>query len=171
MPQQRDNRYRGRARRRPAPPQRKPGHLRTNYTADDPMYCFIMDMKVVRSVWPDEVIKEDRRAVRRKNLKWLGIVLVVLMVPVTALAVWAVVDGMPWWVIPVAQTLVLLYILIMIWSQGILNKDEDIDIIIYREADRRGIKYVKGKTPLYNIMNRINYDYNSHLWNRNFKWK
>lgn len=170
--QHRDNRYRGRQRRRTAPPQRKPGHLRTNYTADDPDYYFYADLKTVRSVWPKEVIKEDRRAVRRKTFKRTGIALCVVMVPATALTVGYVIDGgMPWWIIPVAQTAVLVYILVMLLSQGVLNKDEDDDVLIYREADRRGIKYVKGKTPLYNIMNRINYDYNTTLWNRNFKWK
>ena len=42
--------------------------------------------------------------------------------------------------------------------------------LIYREADRRGIKYTKDVTPLYHIMNRLNADYNSRLWNRSFKW-
>lgn len=172
MPQQRDNRYRGRARRRAAQPQRKPGHLRTNYTADDPTYFFMVDMKTVRSVWPEEVIKEDTRAVRKKELKITAISMVALMVPLTALAVWFVIDtSMPWWIIPAAQTAFLLYFGLMMFLEKRGNRDEDIDVIIYREADRRGIKYVKGKTPLYNIMNRINYDYNTTLWNRNFKWK
>ena len=42
--------------------------------------------------------------------------------------------------------------------------------LVYREADRRGIKYIKNDTPLYQIMNRINADYNNQLWNRNFNW-
>ena len=50
------------------------------------------------------------------------------------------------------------------------NRDENIDIIIHREADRCGIKYTKD-TQLYALMNKINADYNSYLWNRNFKWE
>ncbi len=171
MPQQRDNRYRGRARRRAAPPQRKPGHLRTNYRDDDPLYYFIKDMDVVRSVWPEEVRKGDTRAVRKKELKVTCITLAVLMVPLTAFAVWFVIDtGAPWWIIPAAQTAFLLYFALMMFIDTRGNRDEDIDIIIYREADRRGIKYTKA-TPLYVLVNRINADYNSYLWNRNFKWK
>ena len=171
MAQQRDNRYRGRQRRRNVPPRRKPGHLRTNYTADDTLYQFLEDLQKVRSVWPQEVLDEDRKAVRRRNIKAMAIALGVVMLPVTALAVWLVVEGMPWWILPAAQTAVLLYTLFWSFSEGLLNKDEDSDLLIYREADRRGIGYVKGKTPLHNIMNRINSDYNSHLWNRDFKWQ
>ena len=169
MPQHRDPRYRGRT-RRTAPPKRKPGHLRTNYTADDPEYLFYVDMEKVRAVWPEEVIKGDRRVMRRKNLRSTGITSLIVMVPVTVIAVWFVLDhSMPWWIIPAAQTAMLLYLLV-IYLQDI-RKNEDIDIIIHREADRRGIKYDAKRTPLYALMNKINADYNSHLWNRNFKWK
>lgn len=171
MPQQphRDNRYRGRA-RRVAPPQRKPGHLRTNYSEDD-LCQFNRDMAVVRSVWPEEVRKGDSRAVRKKELKASAIVMVVIMVPLTALAVWFVIDtGAPWWIVPAAQTAFLLYFAFMMFVNNRGNRDEDIGIIIRREADRRGITYTRA-TPLYALMNRINADYNSYLWNRNFKWK
>ena len=171
MPQHRDNRYRGRARKRTAPPKRKPGHLRTNYTIDDPCYFFSVDMKTVRSVWPEEVIKDDSRAVRKKEFKVICITLAVLMVPLTVLAVWFVIDhSMPWWIIPAAQTAFLLYFGLMMFVNTRGNRDENIDIIIHREADRRGIKYTKD-TPLYALMNKINADYNSYLWNRNFKWE
>ncbi len=128
-------------------------------------------MEVVRSVWPEEVRKGDSRAVRKKEMKVIGITLMALMVPLTAFAVWFVIDtGTPWWIIPAAQTAFLLYFALMMFINSRGNRDEDIDIIIRREADRRGIKYTK-ETPLYALMNRINADYNSYLWNRNFKWE
>ena len=173
MQQHRDPRYRGRGRRATAPPRRKPGHLRTNYTPDDPVYYFTEDIKTVRSVWPEEVIQADSRVVRKKELKLNAIILMVLMVPLTAMVVWMVIDtGMPWWIIPVAQTFLLLFlgIKVLIEKRGLKDEDIDITTLIRREADRRGIKYDK-RTPLYALMNRINADYNSHLWNRNFKWK
>ena len=170
MVQQRDNRYRGRQRRRSAPPRLKPGHLRTNYN-EDVAYYFLEDLKKVRAVWPPEVLEGDRKAVRAKRLRSLGISLAIVMVPTTVVAVVGVLDGLPWWLVPLMQTAVLVYILVMILFQRVGNKDEDVDELIYREADRRGIKYEKGKTPLYNIMNRINYDYNTTLWTRNIKWK
>lgn len=169
MPQHRDPRYRGRT-RRAAPPKRKPGHLRTNYTADDPEYLFHLDMEKVRAVWPEEVIRGDRRAVRRKNLRWIGITSLIVMVPVTVLAVLFVLDqSMPWWIIPVAQSALLLYLLVLWMHNGSLN--DGFDTVIHREADRRGIKYDAKQTPHHALMNKINADYNSHLWNRNFKWK
>ena len=166
-----DNRYRGRQRQRTAPPRRKPGHLRTNYTGDDPTYFFMVDLNVVRAVWPPEVIEGDRKALRTRQLRTLGVTLLVVMVPTTIIGVAQVIDGMPWWILLALQTAVLLYMLVLTVVQLKGNKDEDVDVLIYREADRRGIKYEKGKTPLHNIMNRINYDYNTTLWNRNFKWK
>ena len=54
---------------------------------------------------------------------------------------------------------------------GVPREDAAICADVLLEADRRGIKYQKGVTPFYAIMNRINADYNSRLWNRNFKWK
>ncbi len=171
MPQQRDNRYRGRQRQRTALPRRKPGHLRTNYTSDD-VYLFRQDLEKVRAVWPQDILAGDRKAQRTMMLRITGVTTVIVMVPVTVFAiVGAVKGGMPWWMVPVIQSAALLYILVMNLFNRLGNRDEDIDLLIYREADRRAIKYQKGKTPLYNIMNRINYDYNCTLWNRNFKWK
>ena len=171
MQQHRDPRYRGRGRRTAAPPKRKPGHLRTNYTDNDAINLFIEDMEKVRSVWPEEVREGDRRAVMKVELRSAGIVLAVFMVPITVMVAWMVIDkGLPWWIVPVAQTLVLLFIGLKILIEKRKYMDEDIDILIRREADRRGIKYDK-HTPLSTLMNRINADYNSRLWNRNFNWK
>jgi len=170
MQPRRDNRYRGRQRRRAAP-QRKPGHLCTNYT-EDVFYLFGQDLAKVRSVWPPEVLEGDRKAQRNRDVRQMGITMGIVMLPGTAFVVWMVFHhAMPWWMVPVVQSAVLAYFAIAYLFQKLGNKDEDIDLLIYREADRRGIKYDKGSTPLYNIMNRINYDYNTTLWNRNFKWK
>lgn len=171
MPQHRDPRYRG---RRAAPPRRKPGHLRTNYTDwDDPINMWA-DLQTVSAVWPEEVKRADRQLAKRKSLKWTAITALIVMVPVTAFAVWGVVDGdIPWWMIPAAQTAALLYFGFMYIFSDLMHPDDQLDfeVLLYREADRRGIPYEKGKTPKYTLMNRINADYNSHLWNRNFKWK
>lgn len=169
MPQHRDPRYRGRGRKRTVP-KRKPGHLCTTYTEDNP-YLFQQDIEKVRSVWPQEVIEGDRRAVVRHNLKVSAITVSIPMVGVTIVAVsWVWNTGLPWWYVPLAQTAILLYFLLIYFVDFRGNRDENIDIIIRREADRRGIEYDK-KTPLYKLMNRINADYNSYLWNREFKWK
>ena len=162
-----DPRYRGRRR---AAPQRKPGHLRSNYREDD-LYLFRADLEKVCAVWPEKVREGDRRAQTKSYMRTTAIACTVVMVPVTAIAVWMAIDGaQPWWMVPVAQTAILIYMISFIFMNKVANRDEDIDFIIYREADRRGIKYKKGTTPLYHIMNRINADYNSYLWNRNFKW-
>ena len=169
MPQHRDPHYRGRG-RRSVPPRRKPGHLRTNYTEDD-VYQFIQDMNTVRSVWSEEVRKADSKAARRYDYKSAAICTLIPMVLVTVVVVLMAVDGqIPWWMVPVAQSVFLIYFVFLLFIQRSANYDENIDIIIYREADRRGIKYEKGRTPLYVLMNKINADYNSYLWNRNFKW-
>lgn len=168
MPQ-RDPRYRGR--RRSAPPRRKPGHLRTNYTEDD-MGCFALDLAKLRSVWPKEVLEEDRRVAKTEEFKVCAIGFGIVMVPVSALAIGFVVDsGAPWWSVPVVQSLFLLVLFLRIIIFSDFNGSDDTKLFIYREADRRGIKYDKKRTPLYALMNKINADYNSHLWNRNFKWK
>lgn len=166
MPRHRDPRYRGR--RTTVPPRLKPGHLRTNYSWDD-LEAFSGDLIKIRGQWPEDVVEGDKRAVRLRDAKQFGIVAAVILVPVSSLLLWGVLkDGMPWWILPAVQTAVLAYL-----AFGLLTKRDsnDIDVLIYREADRRGIKYQKGVTPFYAIMNRINADYNSHLWNRNFKWK
>lgn len=169
--QHRDPRYRG---RRAAPPKRKPGHLRTNYTDWDDPFLMMADLRTVSSVWPEEVRRRDRQLAKRKSLKTTAITSLVVMVPVTAFAVWGVVDGdIPWWIIPASQSAALLYFGLMFIFSNVMHPDEDLEFeqLLYREADRRGIAYEKGKTPKYALMNRINADYNSHLWNRNFKWK
>lgn len=166
MPQQRDPRYRGR-RQRAVPPQRKPGHLCTTYAEDD-FDRFEQDLKRLRSVWPDGVIEGDRKAARRDEVKSTAIICAVFMAIVSAIIVWGVVDiGAPWWWVPVGQSVCLLILVFRM----IITKDSDYTAFyIYREADRRGIRYVKGETPFYALMNRLNADYNSHLWNRHFTW-
>lgn len=169
--QHRDPRYRG---RRAAPPKRKPGHLRTNYTDwDDPMQMW-GDLKTVSSVWPEEVQRKDRQLAKRRSLKLTAIVALILMVPVTAIVVWGVVDGdIPWWMIPASQSAALLYFGLTFLFSNMKHPDEELEFeqLLYLEADRRGIPYENGRTPKYALMNKINADYNSHLWNRNFKWK
>ena len=169
MPQQRDPRYRGRG-RRTAPPKRKPGHLRTNYTEDD-FIQFSGDLYTVRSVYSDEVREADRKAARKYNYKIAAISTAIPMAFVTFFAVGMVLDHqILWWVVPVAQSVFLIYFIIVLLINKSSYSEVDYRIIIHREADRRGIKYQKD-TPFYIIMNRLNADYNSHLWNRNFKWK
>lgn len=169
MPQHRDPRYRGRGRRTTAP-KRKPGHLRTNYTEND-YDQFIADMNVVRSVWSEEVREADSKAAKKYNYKVAAISTMIPMAVVTVIAlVMAIKRVIPWWMVPVAQSVFLIYFILMLLLDWKGNYDEDYDIIIHREADRRGIKYDR-KTPLYALMNKINADYNSHLWNRDFKWK
>lgn len=130
--------------------------------------AFGKDLERLRSVWPQSVRDDDRKAIRTKVVKTTGIVCGIVMMPVTVLLVWGAIEKIwPWWIIPVGQTFIIVYC-IMLYMRA--NGGENTDIIIYREADRRGVKYVKGVTPLYHIMNRINADYNSHLWNRSFLW-
>lgn len=164
MAQQRDPRYRGR--RRPSA-QRRAGHLRTNYVEDD-IVAFAADLERLRSEWSESVREADRKAELRKAFKTNGIICLIVMVPMTAILVYLVASGdAPWWSIPVGQSYLLLYL----WFRLLMFHGEDTMFLIYREADRRGIKYIKGQTPLYHIMNRMNADYNSRLWNRTFKWK
>ena len=163
MPDRRDPRYRGRRR---TSAQRRPGHLRTNYVEDD-IQSFANDLERLRSVWSESEREGDRKAERRQALKTNGIICLVVMVPVTALLVYLVLDGSaPWWAIPLGQT----FLLLSLWVRLLTFRGENTLFLIYREADRRGIKYIKGDTPLYHIMNRLNADYNSHLWNRSFNW-
>lgn len=163
MPDRRDLRYR--ARRRTSA-QRRPGHLRTTYSEDD-IQAFSSDLERPRSVWPESVREGDRKAEHRQALKTNGIICLVVMVPVTALLVYLVLEGnTPWWAIPLGQTILLL----SLWVRLLMFRGENTLFLIYREADRRGVRYVKGDTPLYHIMNRLNADYNSHLWNRHFNW-
>ena len=163
MPTSRDLRYRGRRR---TSAQRWPGHLRTNYVEDD-IGAFALDLERLRSVWPESVREGDRKAEMRKALKTNGIICLVVMVPMTAILIYLVLDGAaPWWSIPMGQTFLLLTLL----ARLMMLNNEDTLFLIYREADRRGIRYIKDETPLYQIMNRLNADYNSHLWNRSFKW-
>ncbi len=164
MPDRRDPRYRGRRR---TSAQRRPGHLRTNYVEDD-ILAFANDLERLRSVWPESVRDGDRKAELQKALKTNGIICLVVMIPMTALLLYLVIDeGFAWWYIPIGQTIILLTLLGRLLS----FRGDDTMFLIYREADRRGIGYLKGDTPLYHIMNRLNADYNSHLWNRNFNWK
>lgn len=164
MPAYRDPHYRGRRR---TSAQRRPGHLRTNYVEDD-IVAFASDLERLRSVWPESVRESDHKAEHKQAFKTNGIICLVVMVPLTAIFVYVVIsDGAPWWSIPLAQTVVLLYM----WIRLVAFHEEDTMFLIYREADRRGIKYTKGDTPLYQLMNRLNADYNSRLWNRNFIWK
>lgn len=163
MPDRRDPRYRGRRR---TSAQRRPGHLRTNYVEND-MEAFANDLTRLRSVWTESVLEGDRKAKRKQALKTNGIICLVVMVPLTALLLYLVIDGAaPWWFVPVGQTFLLFSLLVRLLTFD----GDDIVFFIYREADRRGIPYMKGDTPLYHIMNRLNADYNSHLWNRNFNW-
>lgn len=97
MPDRRDPRYRGRRR---TSAQRRPGHLRTNYVEDD-IQSFANDLERLRSVWSESEREGDRKAERRQALKTNGIICLVVMVPVTALLVYLVLDGSaPWWAIP-----------------------------------------------------------------------
>ena len=163
MAVRRDNRYHG---RRAAPPQRKSGHLRTNYVEDD-IVAFAADLERLRSEWSESVREADSKAELREAFKTNGIICLIVMVPMTAIMVYLVAsDDAPWWSIPVVQSFLLLYL----WFRLLMFHGEDTMFLIYREADRRGIKYTKDVTPLYHIMNRLNADYNSHLWNRSFKW-
>ncbi len=163
MAVRRDNQYR---RRRAASSQRRPGHLRTNYVEDD-IQAFSQDLERLRSVWPESVREADSKAELRKAFKTNGIICLIVMVPMTAIMVYLVAsDDAPWWSIPVVQSFLLLYL----WFRLLMFHGEDTMFLIYREADRRGIKYTKDVTPLYHIMNRLNADYNSHLWNKTFKW-
>ena len=126
-------------------------------------------MKLLRSIWPQSVCEGDRKAVRMHYFKSAAIMCLIIGVPATVVAVWmAIEEEIPWWMVPVVQSAVLLYMLIVVLFHH--DDNEDVIVLIYREADRRGIKYIKGQTPLYHIMNRLNADYNSHLWNRTFKW-
>lgn len=163
MPTSRDPRYRGRRR---TSAQRRPGHLRTNYVEDD-IEAFGRDLERLRSVWPESVREADRKAERKQALKTNGIICLVVMIPYSAIMVYIVVNGeAPWWSIPLGQTVVLLFM----WLRLLMIHNEDTMFLIHREAERRGIRYSKRDTPLYHIMNRLNADYNSHLWNRHFNW-
>ena len=163
MAVRRDNQYR---RRRAASSQRRPGHLRTNYVEDD-IVAFAADLERLRSEWSESVREADSKAELRKAFKTNGIICLIVMVPMTAIMVYLVAsDDAPWWSIPVVQSFLLLYL----WFRLLMFHGEDTMFLIYREADRRGIKYTKDVTPLYHIMNRINADYNSRLWNKTFKW-
>ena len=164
MAVRRDNQYR---RRRAASSQRRPGHLRTNYVEDD-IVAFAADLERLRSEWSQSVREADSKAELRKAFKTNGIICLIVMVPLTAILVYLVASGdAPWWSIPAGQSFLLLYL----WFRLLMFHGEDTMFLIYREADRRGIKYTKDVTPLYHIMNRINADYNSRLWNRTFKWQ
>ena len=163
MPTPHDPRYRGRRR---SSAQRRPGHLRTNYAEDD-IQAFSQDLERLRSVWPESVREADSKAELRKAFKTNGIICLIVMVPLTAILVYLVASGdAPWWSIPVGQSFLLLYL----WFRLLMFHGENTMFLIYREAERRGIRYAKGDTPLYHIMNRLNADYNSHLWNRKFTW-
>ncbi len=163
MAVRRDNQYR---RRRAASSQRRPGHLRTNYVEDD-IVAFAADLERLRSEWSESVREADSKAELREAFKTNGIICLIVMVPMTAIMVYLVAsDDAPWWSIPVVQSFLLLYL----WFRLLMFHGEDTMFLIYREADRRGIKYTKDVTPLYHIMNRLNADYNSRLWNRSFKW-
>lgn len=163
MAVRRDNQYR---RRRAASSQRRPGHLRTNYVEDD-IVAFAADLERLRSEWSESVREADSKAELREAFKTNGIICLIVMVPMTAIMVYLVAgDDAPWWSIPVVQSFLLLYL----WFRLLMFHGEDTMFLIYREADRRGIKYTKDVTPLYHIMNRLNADYNSHLWNKTFKW-
>lgn len=163
-----DPRYRGRRR---TAPKRRPGHLRTNYVEDD-FIAFKADLKLACGVWPESVRKGDRKAQWTSNLIGMAAGAAVGCVPLTGVMIWQMIEGrVKWYYLIIAQSVVMAYILILVLMRYAANMDEDIDIIIYREADRRGIKYKKGDTPLYYIMNRINADYNSYLWNRHFNWE
>lgn len=163
MADRKDPRYRGRRR---TSAQRRPGHLRTTY-ADDDLEAFCSDLERLRSVWPQDVLKSDRKAIRMQYVKTIAIIGGIVMLPATVMLVWAAAEAaIQWWNIPLIQTFILFYIVAMVANANRI----DVDKYIYREADRRGIKYLKGETPLYHIMNRMNADYNSHLWNRTFKW-
>ena len=163
MAVRRDKQYR---RRRAASSQRRPGHLRTNYVEDD-IVAFAADLERLRSEWSESVREADSKAELREAFKTNGIICLIVMVPMTAIMVYLVAsDDAPWWSIPVVQSFLLLYL----WFRLLMFHGEDTMFLIYREADRRGIKYTKDVTPLYHIMNRLNADYNSRLWNRSFKW-
>lgn len=164
MAVRRDNQYR---RRRAASSQRRHGHLRTNYVEDD-IVAFAADLERLRSEWSESVREADSKAELREAFKTNGIICLIVMVPMTAIMVYLVAsDDAPWWSIPVVQSFLLLYL----WFRLLMFHGEDTMFLIYREADRRGIKYTKDVTPLYHIMNRLNADYNSRLWNRTFKWQ
>ena len=166
MPQHRDPRYRG---RKHTTAKRRLGHLRTNYVEDD-MEAFSRDLERLRTVWSESVLESDRKAATNQFLKTTAIVCGIVMVPVTALLVWMILDGaISWWLLPIVQSAIIIFFLLrmsFMWDP----RGNDTTFLIYREADRRGVKYIKRETPLYHIMNRLNADYNSQLWNRNFNW-
>ena len=163
MAERRDPRYRGRRR---TSAQRRPGHLRTNYTEDD-IEAFAADLERLRSVWPESVREGDNKAYRRQVFKTNSIICAAVMVPLTAVFVYLVIESdISWWSIPIMQT----FLLLMLWLRLLTFSGYDTTFLIYREADRRGVKYKKGDTPTYHIMNRLNADYNNHLWNRKFNW-
>ena len=154
----RDPRYRGR--RRPSA-QRPPGHLRTNYVEDDIM-AFINDLETLRSVWPESVREADHKAMHRHLNRHVSKVTLIVMIPITALVLYLVIsEGGPWWAVPVAQTVALIYLWLRIRSMN----SADYLVIIQREAARRGFRYDKDLMPLYHVMNRLNADYNSLLPN------
>jgi len=134
---------------------------------EDDIEAFSRDLERLRSVWHESVREADRKAERRQAFKTNGLICFVVMVPVTVLLVYLVLDGAaPWWAIPIGQS----FLLLSLWVRLLTFRGENTMLLIYREADRRGIRYSKGDTPLYHIMNRLNADYNSHLWNRHFNW-
>ena len=168
MPTARDPRHRG---RRTRPQQRPSGHLRTNYTEND-FEAFSNDLERLYKSWPKGEKEKDRNAVNMMYIKQAAVVMAVIMVPVSVILIWSAIDGnMQWYWVPAVQSGGLLYFLLLY----IVRRGDDTwytTHFIYREAERRGISY-KGRYSndnVYYLMNKINADYNSRLWNRKFKW-
>ena len=94
-------------------------------------------------------------------------------VPLTIfLVVVAINDGIAWYAVPFVQSAVVLYFFLL---YIIHRKNDNRDTIecFFREAERRGIRFDRkkyDKDNIYYLVNRVNADYNSRLWNRKFKW-
>lgn len=170
MPTARDPRYRGRH-KRPAS-QRPAGHLRTNYNETD-FEAFRRDLERLYASWPKAVREKDKKAADIKYLTETAQSSLIVMVPLTVILVWAVIKaGMPFYWLPIAQSLVLVYFFLLHIIGKSNNNDWYTQQYIYREAERRGIE-TKNRYDAFNIyylMNKINADYNSRLWNRKFTW-
>ena len=132
--------------------------LRCNYREDD-LPQFMQDLRVLTARRPAQVLRADRRALRRKNSRTSAIATLCIMILATAFLLWAIMEvGMRWYWLPVVQSVMVL----VFFGVSYLHISFDDDpFLIYREADRRGIRYTLGTTELYQIMNAMNRQYNT----------
>ncbi len=144
------------ARRRPVSRRKL---LRCNYT-ETWMPDFIEDMQTIYAEYTEEIRRGDRQA----HLKAAAIRTVVAMLVVLAVLIpIAIMAQIPWWIVALIQT-------VTCAAFFARSYDDTEAIVIYREADRRGVTYDRKRTPLYEIMNAINKDHNT-LWNKKFVWQ